>query len=109
MYPSNYRGRQVTESNVQDYISNIVSKYLPQNLPPWQICVIPITNTTAIPRIDDTAVASTSDQSSGNDRDHQSTSDLSTVIKNKDFSAVRVSFACYKHFYTHHVYVSKHL
>lgn len=42
VHASNYRGRSVTESNVQDYISNIVSKYLPANKPPWQICVIPI-------------------------------------------------------------------
>lgn len=41
VYPSNYRGRPVTSSNVQDYISNIVSKYFPVGLPPWQICVIP--------------------------------------------------------------------
>lgn len=42
MYPSNYRGRPVTEANIQDYVSNIVSKYLPPDLPPWQICVIPM-------------------------------------------------------------------
>lgn len=52
MYPSNYRGRPVTETNVQEYISNIVSKYLPPDLPPWQICVIPMSNTT---RLDDAA------------------------------------------------------
>lgn len=40
--PSNYRGRQVTESNVQQYISDIVSKYLPSSVPPWQICIVPI-------------------------------------------------------------------
>lgn len=50
MYPSNYRGRPVTETNIQDYISNIVSKYLPPDLPPWQICVIPMSNST---RLDD--------------------------------------------------------
>lgn len=42
MCPSNYRGRQVSEANIQEYISNIVSKYLPPSLPPWQICIIPI-------------------------------------------------------------------
>lgn len=52
MYPSNYRGRPVTETNIQDYISNIVSKYLPPDLPPWQICVIPMANAT---RLDDAA------------------------------------------------------
>lgn len=46
MYPSNYRGRPVTETNIQDYVSNIVSKYLPPDMPPWQICVIPMANTT---------------------------------------------------------------
>lgn len=32
----------MSESNIQEYISNIVSKYLPPSLPPWQICIIPI-------------------------------------------------------------------
>lgn len=104
VYPSNYRGRQVTEANVQDYISNIVSKYLPTNLPPWQICVIPITNTTVVTHTD---VASTSDQSNENDREHQSTNDSSTVIENKEFSAsTRVSFACYVYFYTHYAFIA---
>lgn len=68
VHPSNYRGRSVNESNIQDYISNIVSKYMPSNLPPWQIGVIPILGTapTTI-RLDD--VASTSSQSLGNDVD----------------------------------------
>lgn len=45
VYPSNYRGRPVTSANIQDYISNIVSKYFPAGLPPWQICVIPVLGT----------------------------------------------------------------
>lgn len=45
--PSNYRGRQVTEATVQEYISNIITKYLPSTLPPWQICIIPIVPTNA--------------------------------------------------------------
>lgn len=32
----------MTEANVQDYISNIVSKYLPPEQPPWQICIVPL-------------------------------------------------------------------
>lgn len=42
VHPSNYRGRSISVANVQDYLSNIVSKHLPRVLPPWQICVIPI-------------------------------------------------------------------
>lgn len=57
LYPSNYRGRTVTEANVQDYISNIVSKYLPPDLPPWQICVIPLATNSTRP---DEPIASTS-------------------------------------------------
>lgn len=52
LYPSNYRGRPITEANIQDYISNIVSKYLPPDLPPWQICVIPMSSTNTT-RVDD--------------------------------------------------------
>ncbi|KAL0278493.1 UNVERIFIED_CONTAM: hypothetical protein PYX00_000309 [Menopon gallinae] len=37
---STYRGRPVTESNIQEYISEIVSKYLVPDLPPWQINVV---------------------------------------------------------------------
>lgn len=50
----------MTESNIQDYISNIVSKYLPAGLSPWQICVIPVIRTIQLPRSDETAGPSTS-------------------------------------------------
>ncbi|XP_022196869.2 uncharacterized protein LOC111054198 isoform X2 [Nilaparvata lugens] len=36
-----FRGRSVTGSNIQEYVSDIVSKYLAAELPPWQITVIP--------------------------------------------------------------------
>lgn len=42
LHPSSYRGRPVTEANVQDYISSIVSKYLPPEQPPWHICIVPL-------------------------------------------------------------------
>lgn len=37
-----YRGRPVTESNMQSVLSEVISKYLPANLPPWQITVVPV-------------------------------------------------------------------
>lgn len=36
-----FRGRSVTGSNIQEVVSDIVSKYLAADLPPWQITVIP--------------------------------------------------------------------
>lgn len=36
-----YRGRPVTESNIQEYISDIVSKYFSPDQPPWQYIIIP--------------------------------------------------------------------
>lgn len=67
--PSSYRGRSVTEANIQDYISNIVSKYLQVGLPPWQICVIPVVKSVPLARPDESAAeASTSAESAtGND------------------------------------------
>ncbi|XP_011639419.1 uncharacterized protein LOC105428689 [Pogonomyrmex barbatus] len=35
-----FRGRPITESNIQDYISDVTSKFLPKKLPPWQVHVI---------------------------------------------------------------------
>lgn len=80
VYPSNYRGRPVTMTNVQDYISNIVSKYLPVGLPPWQICVIPVISTTPTTRTEDIASAP-STSASGNDTEEEqpSSSDSATV------------------------------
>lgn len=40
--PTTYRGRPVNEFNVQMILSDVVSKYLPANLPPWQIVVVPV-------------------------------------------------------------------
>lgn len=84
IYPSNYRGRPVTASNIQDYISNIVSKYIPVGLPPWQICVIPVIRTKSSARAEDiTAIPSTSTESaSGNDtEEEQQTSSDSTTVR----------------------------
>lgn len=39
--PVNYKGRAVTEYNIQDYVSEIVSKYLPNGVSPWQMIIIP--------------------------------------------------------------------
>ncbi|XP_013138724.1 PREDICTED: uncharacterized protein LOC106103490 [Papilio polytes] len=36
-----YRGRPVSDSNIQDYVSEIISKYFPSDQPPWQYIVIP--------------------------------------------------------------------
>ncbi|CAH2071576.1 unnamed protein product, partial [Iphiclides podalirius] len=36
-----YRGRPVSDANIQDYVSEIVSKYFPSDQPPWQYIVIP--------------------------------------------------------------------
>lgn len=36
-----YKGRAVTEFNIQEYVSDIVSKYLPSGVSPWQVIIIP--------------------------------------------------------------------
>lgn len=36
------RGRLITETNIQSCVSDIISKYMPPENPPWQIIVIPI-------------------------------------------------------------------
>ncbi|KAJ9587824.1 hypothetical protein L9F63_018748, partial [Diploptera punctata] len=36
-----YRGRFVSECNIQEYVSDIVAKYLPLEISPWQITIIP--------------------------------------------------------------------
>ncbi|XP_067203222.1 uncharacterized protein [Linepithema humile] len=38
--PYSYRGRPITESNIQDYISDVTSKFLPMKLSPWQVHVV---------------------------------------------------------------------
>ncbi|XP_058819675.1 uncharacterized protein LOC131682304 [Topomyia yanbarensis] len=40
--PSLHRGRPLTEANLQDYVSEIISKYMPPDIPPWQIFCIPM-------------------------------------------------------------------
>ncbi|XP_069358163.1 uncharacterized protein [Maniola hyperantus] len=36
-----HRGRPVSDSNIQDYVSEIISKYFPSDQPPWQYIIIP--------------------------------------------------------------------
>ncbi|XP_060522192.1 uncharacterized protein LOC132699472 isoform X1 [Cylas formicarius] len=36
-----YKGRAVTEFNIQEYVSEIISKYLPSGISPWQLIIIP--------------------------------------------------------------------
>lgn len=36
-----YKGRAVTEYNIQEYVSEIVTKYLPSEASPWQVIIIP--------------------------------------------------------------------
>lgn len=40
--PSLHRGRPLTDGNLQDYVSDIISKYMPADIPPWQIFCIPM-------------------------------------------------------------------
>ncbi|XP_076659010.1 uncharacterized protein LOC143362594 isoform X2 [Halictus rubicundus] len=37
---SSFRGRPITESNIQDYVSDLTSKFFPYGHPPWQVHVI---------------------------------------------------------------------
>lgn len=75
LYPGNYRGRPITESNIQDYVSNIVSKHLPPDLPPWQICVIPMASQTVRPE----EMPSTSSATPTESTDEQSNPNESSV------------------------------
>lgn len=43
---SKCRGRFITETNIQTCVSDIISKYMPPENPPWQIIVIPIADST---------------------------------------------------------------
>ncbi|XP_015433730.1 PREDICTED: uncharacterized protein LOC107189660 [Dufourea novaeangliae] len=38
--PISFRGRPITESNIQDYVSDLTSKYFPSGQPPWHVHVI---------------------------------------------------------------------
>lgn len=93
VYPSTHRGRPVTKRNIQDYISNIVSKYLPVGLPPWQICVIPVIRTVSSAQPDDTTnVPSTSTESvseNETEEEQQQSSDTRTVSE----AFVRLKFS----------------
>ncbi|XP_022118554.2 uncharacterized protein LOC110995611 isoform X1 [Pieris rapae] len=40
-----YRGRPVSDANIQDYISDVISKYFPSDHPPWQYIIIPCVST----------------------------------------------------------------
>lgn len=97
VYPSSYRGRPVTTANVQDYISNIVSKYLPIGLPPWQICVIPMAGTTSSTRTED-PVSLPSTSASGNDteEEQQPTSDSATVRYLYHGDSIFIRLKCYR-------------
>ncbi|XP_001356491.3 uncharacterized protein [Drosophila pseudoobscura] len=41
-----YRGRPVNDSNIQDYVSELATKYIPSDLPQWQVIVIPSSDST---------------------------------------------------------------
>lgn len=91
----------MTEANIQDYISNIVSKYLQVGLPPWQICVIPIVKSVPLARSDEAAAEpSTSadrDVTSGNDAiedEQQQTQPIpneQTTVRNQLQNAIQYS------------------
>ncbi|XP_055541993.1 uncharacterized protein LOC129727814 [Wyeomyia smithii] len=40
--PLLHRGRPLTEANLQEYVSEIISKYMPPDISPWQIFCIPM-------------------------------------------------------------------
>lgn len=44
MGPTAFKTRPISEANIQECVSSIVSKYMPPDFPPWQIKVIPMIN-----------------------------------------------------------------
>lgn len=44
MGPSQFKTRPITESNIQECVSYIVSKYMASEYPPWEVKLIPLTN-----------------------------------------------------------------
>ncbi|XP_070159663.1 uncharacterized protein [Polyergus mexicanus] len=38
--PCSFRGRPITDNNIQDYISDVTSKFLPRRLSPWQVHIV---------------------------------------------------------------------
>lgn len=97
VYPSFYRGRAVTEANIQDYISNIVSKYLPPDLPPWQICVIPLSNASRSEDVTASTSAASETVASESFEEQQSESSVSLFHRfhfNKILSFVERFYVC---------------
>jgi hypothetical protein len=47
MGPSHFKNRPLTEANIQETISQIVSKYMSPDFPPWQVKIIPLANESA--------------------------------------------------------------
>lgn len=45
--PSAYKTKSISEANIQECVSAIVSKYMPPDFPPWQIKLIPLANENA--------------------------------------------------------------
>lgn len=38
---SPHRGYAVNDANIQDFVSDLITKYIPSDLPQWQVIVIP--------------------------------------------------------------------
>ncbi|KAL5279003.1 hypothetical protein ACFFRR_003553 [Megaselia abdita] len=41
-----YRGIPITENTLQEHVSDLVTKYIPSNIPQWQVLIIPIAGVT---------------------------------------------------------------
>ncbi|KAM7352712.1 uncharacterized protein ACRADG_005124 [Cochliomyia hominivorax] len=52
---SPHRGYAVNDANIQDFVSDLVTKYIPSDLPQWQVVVIP-TSTKLSPSPDENVV-----------------------------------------------------
>ena len=39
---SSHRGYAVSDANIQEFISDLITKYIPSDLPQWQVMVIPV-------------------------------------------------------------------
>lgn len=42
MGPTTFKGRPISESNIQECINIVVSKYMSPDIPPWQVKIIPM-------------------------------------------------------------------
>ncbi|XP_005190710.2 uncharacterized protein LOC101894625 [Musca domestica] len=49
-----YRGSPVHDGNIQDFVSTLVEKYIPSDLPQWQVIVIPIASNKSVLNVDAT-------------------------------------------------------